>query len=317
MDWNLANLFKSKDEKGQFFAPLWSSRSTDEWKKFLKGDYKWHDYLNPGGVLANPAQQIADPGNFFTSQEHENWVTKGKVSDRTLASAAIAGAAYGGGSLLSGLGAAGGGSASGVGSASGNSGSWLSSLAGEGGGSGSWLSNLLGRGGGASASNTGGQSMTGGIGNWLSNGFSNWGKNLMNNPDKTAIMMDQLGSGFWSGADGNPSAGIGTSMGQSNLANAQAQNQMSERAQLGEMIARALAGVANPLANVGAQEQTNTQVASAPSKVSQMPNLTPNNQPGPTSVTYKAGNNGEIISNLSSVVPKEQKGYNLKDLLPF
>ena len=44
--------------------------------------------------------------------------------------------------------------------------------------------------------------MTGGIGNWLSNGFSNWGKNLMNNPDKTAIMMDQLGSGFWSGADG-------------------------------------------------------------------------------------------------------------------
>lgn len=90
---------KTTSAKGTIFqdfaAMPWTDRTGDEWTKFLKGDYTWRDYINPGGVVANPAQQIADPGNFFTAQEFDKNVDEGKVSDRTLASALVAGSVYG------------------------------------------------------------------------------------------------------------------------------------------------------------------------------------------------------------------------------
>ena len=92
------NPFKSTDESDDFFAGLWTDRSKNAYKDFFSGG-GWKDlknWINPGGVMANPAQQIADPGNFFTSKEHEKWVDEGKVSDRTLMSALIAGTIYGG-----------------------------------------------------------------------------------------------------------------------------------------------------------------------------------------------------------------------------
>jgi hypothetical protein len=93
--------------KNDFFAPIWSDRTKNEWSKFLKGDYTLKDYLSPGGVLANPAQQIADPGNFFTTTEHENWFNGEGMSSRTQMSAIIAALIYGGAALGAGSGAAG------------------------------------------------------------------------------------------------------------------------------------------------------------------------------------------------------------------
>jgi len=103
------NPFKSTDDSGDFFSGLWTGRSEKAYKDFLGGGWKKpKEWINPGGVMANPAQQIADPGNFFTKEEHENWL-KGDVSDRTKMSALVAGAAYGGGALMSAYGGGGGG----------------------------------------------------------------------------------------------------------------------------------------------------------------------------------------------------------------
>lgn len=110
---------KEEDQGDKFFAPLWTDRTENAYKGFFSegGWKKPKEWFNPGGVMANPAQQIADPGNFFTTGEQENWVTDGEVSDRTLASAAAAALAYGGGSAISGM--MGGGSSGGGGAAAG------------------------------------------------------------------------------------------------------------------------------------------------------------------------------------------------------
>ncbi len=133
------NPFKSTDGGNDFFSGLWTSRSEDAYKDFFSGGWKEpKNWLNPGGVMANPAQQLADPGNFFTSEEHENWLD-GKVSDRTSMSALIAGMAYGGGALASGMGGGEGVAGTGLESLAGGSstytGGFADSLQGLGGGS--------------------------------------------------------------------------------------------------------------------------------------------------------------------------------------
>jgi len=96
------NPFESTDDDNDFFSGFWTDRSEDAYKDFFSdGGWKdWKNWVNPGGVVANPAQQIADPGNFFTSEEHENWLNGEGVSDRTKMSAVVAGAAYGGGAAI-------------------------------------------------------------------------------------------------------------------------------------------------------------------------------------------------------------------------
>lgn len=95
----IPGLDKTTSAQGTIFEDFaempWTDRTEDEYARFFRGDYSTRDYLNPGGVMANPAQQIADPGNYFTRQEHDKWVDEGKVSDRTLASALVAGTVYG------------------------------------------------------------------------------------------------------------------------------------------------------------------------------------------------------------------------------
>lgn len=102
------------DNKQDFFAPIWSDRTGDEWGRFLHGDYKWDDYLiNPGSVIANPAGQIADPGNFFSGDWYRNELKQGNLGDRTTASAIIAGLIYGGSTALGAMGSGGSGAAGG------------------------------------------------------------------------------------------------------------------------------------------------------------------------------------------------------------
>lgn len=119
MNFNLENLFQigGSEEKNQFFAPIWSDRTEKAYSDFFKdgGWKKPKNWVNPGGVMANPAQQLADPGDFFTTKEHENWINKGKVSDRTLASAVVAALAYGGGTAASAWGGGGAGAGGGAG----------------------------------------------------------------------------------------------------------------------------------------------------------------------------------------------------------
>ena len=116
-----------------FFEEPWSDRTGDAWKDFFNKGWRRSDtYLNPGGVIANPAQQITDPGNFFDQEFFSNAI-KGDFSDRTIASALVAALAYfGGGALIgkggasaggtgaSSMGSAGAGAAAGGGSAIGN-----------------------------------------------------------------------------------------------------------------------------------------------------------------------------------------------------
>ena len=59
------NPFKSTDKESDFFSGIWTGRSEKAYKDFFGGGWKKpKNWVNPGGVVANPAQQIADPGNF-------------------------------------------------------------------------------------------------------------------------------------------------------------------------------------------------------------------------------------------------------------
>jgi len=79
--------------KEDFFAPMFDfSESIDSWKRFLDGDISWRDFVDPGSVINNPAQKIADPGEFFTG----NKLTRDEFGKRGRASAAIAALIYGG-----------------------------------------------------------------------------------------------------------------------------------------------------------------------------------------------------------------------------
>ena len=106
------NPFESTDEGDDFFAGLWSDRTENAYSDFFKGGgwKDWKEWINPGGVMANPAQQLADPGNFFTADEHKSWFGEGDpegpngssgMSDRTSVSAIVAGLIYGGSALAS------------------------------------------------------------------------------------------------------------------------------------------------------------------------------------------------------------------------
>lgn len=94
-------------EEGEgFAAALWGEESEKEYERFFAGEYDFYDYfLNPGSVIANPAQQLADPGQFFTGSEGRRWKEGEGVSERTVESAKIA-ATVAGGALLGGEGAA-------------------------------------------------------------------------------------------------------------------------------------------------------------------------------------------------------------------
>jgi hypothetical protein len=110
--------------KKDFFAPFLDfSESIDSWKKFAKGDISWRDFVDPGSVINNPLQKIADPGEFFTG----NKLTEGDFGKRGRASAALAALSYLGmgapglasaGTMITGSGAAAGGVAGEGGAAS-------------------------------------------------------------------------------------------------------------------------------------------------------------------------------------------------------
>lgn len=79
--------------KEDFFAPMFDfSESIDSWKRFLDGDISWRDFVDPGSVINNPLQKVADPGEFFTG----NKLTRDEFGKRGRASAAIAALIYGG-----------------------------------------------------------------------------------------------------------------------------------------------------------------------------------------------------------------------------
>lgn len=102
-----------------FFEKPWSDRTGDAWKDFFNKGWRRSDtYLNPGGVIANPGQQLVDYGNFFDKEFFSN-ALDGDFSDRTVASALVAALSYFGGGALFGKGAvsAGGTGASSMGSA--------------------------------------------------------------------------------------------------------------------------------------------------------------------------------------------------------
>jgi len=96
------NPFNGMGSEDDFFANLWSDRTENAYKDFFGGGWKDpKEWVNPGGVMANPAQQIADPGNFFTKEEHQNWLNGEGMSDRTVASALAAFLLYNGAGALS------------------------------------------------------------------------------------------------------------------------------------------------------------------------------------------------------------------------
>lgn len=77
--------------KKDFFAPFLDlSESIDSWKKLAKGDISWRDFVDPGSVINNPLQKVADPGEFFTG----NKLTEGDFGKRGRASAAVAALSY-------------------------------------------------------------------------------------------------------------------------------------------------------------------------------------------------------------------------------
>ena len=79
--------------KKDFFASAYDfSDSIQNWKDFLHGDISWRDFVDPGSVINNPAQKIADPGEFFTG----NKLTEGDFGKRGRASAAVAALIYAG-----------------------------------------------------------------------------------------------------------------------------------------------------------------------------------------------------------------------------
>ena len=82
--------------KTDFFAsPFDFSNSISNWKSALSGDISWKDFIDPGSVINNPAQKIADPGEFFTG----NKLTEGEFGKRGRASAILAALLYGGGAM--------------------------------------------------------------------------------------------------------------------------------------------------------------------------------------------------------------------------
>lgn len=294
--------------KHDFFSPLWSSRTTDEWKRFLHGDYRWDDYLlNPGSVIANPAGQLADPGNFFSGDWYRNDLRKGKIGDRTAMSALIAGLIYGGssaGSLFSGAGEGASGTGGGASGAGGSSGIFDAGGLLEGTGN-TWE---IGSGPSFNAAEAG---AGGGFFSNLLNSLKGFGNQLTDNPQKTAVWSDQIGQGF---DPNNSFAGVGTKWGQSSIANDQAQGQQKERKALTDMLARALGfDGSNPTELFPRKHLGDLPDQTAPG------GLTPIDQIGPTSVTYKAAPNGTVTATHQSTVskPVQQKGLSLQDLVSF
>lgn len=135
------------------------------------------------------------------------------------------------------------------------------------------------------------------LGNLLS-GFTNF---IEKKPEQFSIMADMVGSNM---APKNAFAGIGQLFGQSSLTNKAAQQQQVERQQMLQALNHALT---NP--NVGtpqapAQVQTPDSV---PSHLPKLSDLTPADQPGPTSYTV-TGDGYSVKGNHPTTQPQQQQG---------
>ena len=120
-------------------------------------------------------------------------------------------------------------------------------------------------------------------------------------PEQFAIMADMLGRNL---APNNAFAGIGTHMAQSSLTNKAAQQQQVERQQMLQALNQTLT---NPNA-VTPQPQPQVQTPdSVPSHLPKLSDLTPADQPGPTSYTV-TGDGYSVKGNHPTGQPQQQQG---------
>ena len=153
-----------------------------------------------------------------------------------------------------------------------------------------------------------------GLGEMLANGGAKIGNFVTQKPEQFAIFADMLGKNL---DPNNAFAGIGTAWGQSSLADKAAEQQQSERKQMTALLANALSGTLdNP---VQAPVASPTPASSQGSNNFGHIQLSPVDQPGPTSMLFKANPDGTISSTTQATVhtPKKPVGVNLTDIAPF
>jgi hypothetical protein len=151
-------------------------------------------------------------------------------------------------------------------------------------------------------------------------GAGNW---MQQNPEQFAIMADMIGKNL---APNNAFAGVGGMMGQSSLANHAAAAQQKERQEMLKMLMPLLGGESGGATQQEALDPNGQTMAPASmfdtgqgNTPVGVPNVTAPSAGGPTSVTYKAGNDSNVTQSIvsNSTGKKPATGVNLSDLLPL